>query len=146
MNQTMRDPRCAVIILAAGQGTRMRSDTHKVLHPIAGLPMLMHLLASVEAIDAAHTVVVVGKGREQIEAALAGHDIGTAVQAEQRGTAHAVRMAQPALAGFDGPVLVLYGDTPFVTPQTLQAMLDRLVAADDPGVVVLASEIGRAHV
>ena len=139
MNQTMHDPRCAVIILAAGQGTRMRSDTHKVLHPIAGLPMLMHLLASVEAIDAAHTVVVVGKGREQIEAALAGHDIGTAVQAEQRGTAHAVRMAQPALAGFDGPVLVLYGDTPFVTPQTLQAMLDRLVAADDPGVVVLAS-------
>ena len=129
----------AVVILAAGQGTRMRSDTHKVLHPIAGKPMLMHLLDTVQAMGAARQVVVVGKGRSQLVAALAGRGVTTALQAEQKGTAHAVQMAREALDGFDGPVLVLYGDTPFVTAETLQRMLARLGATDDPGVVVMAS-------
>lgn len=129
----------SVVVLAAGQGTRMRSDTHKVLHPIAGRPMLMHLLATVEAMGAGRSVVVVGKGREQLEKALAGHGVATALQAEQKGTGHAVQMAEEALGGVDGPVLILYGDTPFVTRETLQDMLDRLNADDDPGVVVLAS-------
>ena len=129
----------AVVILAAGQGTRMRSDTHKVLHPIAGKPMLLHLLDTVDRLGAARRVVVVGKGREQIETAVAGSGVTTALQAEQKGTGHAVRMAADALAGFEGPVLVLYGDTPFVTEATLRRMLDRLAADDDPGVVVLAS-------
>ena len=129
----------SVVILAAGQGTRMRSDTHKVLHPIAGKPMLMHLLSTVESIGAGRRVVVVGKGREQLEAALDGHGVETALQAEQKGTGHAVQMAEQSLAGFDGPILILYGDTPFVTEATLRRMLDRLAAADDPGVVVLAS-------
>ena len=129
----------AVVILAAGQGTRMRSDTHKVLHPIAGKPMLLHLLDTVDRLGAARRVVVVGKGREQIKAAVAGSGVTTALQAEQKGTGHAVRMAADALAGFEGPVLVLYGDTPFVTEATLRRMLDRLAADDDPGVVVLAS-------
>ena len=129
----------AVVILAAGQGTRMRSDTHKVLHPIAGKPMLMHLLDTVEAMGAARQVVVVGKGRQQLEVALAGRGVTTALQTEQNGTAHAVQMAREALDGFDGPVLILYGDTPFVTAETLQRMLARLGAADDPGVVVMAS-------
>ncbi len=129
----------AVIVLAAGQGTRMRSDTHKVLHPIAGKPMLMHLLDTVASMGAARQVVVVGKGREQLEAALTGRDVATAVQAEQKGTAHAVAQARAALDGFTGPVLILYGDTPFVTGATLQRMLDRLAQADDPGVVVMAS-------
>ena len=132
-------PNFAVVILAAGQGTRMRSDTHKVLHPIAGKPMLLHLLATVEAMGADRRVVVVGKGREQLEAALQGHGVATAVQAEQKGTGHAVQMAEQALDGFDGPVLILYGDTPFVTEETLGRMLERLAQADNPGAVVLAS-------
>jgi bifunctional UDP-N-acetylglucosamine pyrophosphorylase/glucosamine-1-phosphate N-acetyltransferase len=132
-------PPFAVIVLAAGQGTRMRSDTHKVLHPIAGKPMLLHLLDTVEAMGAERVAVVVGKGREQLEAALERSGVRVALQAEQKGTAHAVQQARGALDGFDGPVLILYGDTPFVTGETLQRMLARLGEADDPGVVVMAS-------
>ena len=131
--------RFAVVILAAGQGTRMRSDTHKVLHPIAARPLLLHLLDRVDALGADRRVVVVGKGREQVEQAIAGRDVLIAVQAEQMGTGHAVQQAASALAGYDGPVVILYGDTPFVTTDTLRRMLDRLDAADAPGVVVLAS-------
>jgi bifunctional UDP-N-acetylglucosamine pyrophosphorylase/glucosamine-1-phosphate N-acetyltransferase len=129
----------AVVILAAGQGTRMRSDTHKVLHPIASRPLLLHLLDRVDALGADRRVVVVGKGREQVERAIAGRDAAIAVQAEQKGTGHAVQQAADALAGYDGPVLILYGDTPFVEAATLKRMLDRLDGADGPGVVVLAS-------
>ena len=129
----------AAIVLAAGQGTRMRSDTHKVLHPIASRPLLLHLLDRVDALGAERQVVVLGKGREQVEQALAGRATDLAVQAEQRGTGHAVQQAAAALAGYDGAVLVLYGDTPFVETETLGRMLDRLDGADRPGVVVLAS-------
>ena len=135
----MNNDNFSVVVLAAGQGTRMRSDRHKVLHPIADKPMLLHLLDTVAAMGAAKQVVVVGKGREQIEAALDGRGVTTAVQAEQKGTAHAVQMAQAALDGTTGPVLILYGDTPFVTEATLRRMLDRLAAPDAPGVVVMAS-------
>ena len=135
----MNQAEFSVVVLAAGQGTRMRSDTHKVLHPIAGRPMLMHLLATVNAMGAGRRVVVVGKGREQLERALEGQGVATALQAEQKGTGHAVQMAEGALSGCEGPVLILYGDTPFVTRASLQQMLDRLAAEDDPGVVVLAS-------
>jgi bifunctional UDP-N-acetylglucosamine pyrophosphorylase/glucosamine-1-phosphate N-acetyltransferase len=131
--------RFAVVILAAGQGTRMRSDTHKVLHPIASRPVLLHLLDRVDALGADRRVVVVGKGREQVEAAIAGRDAAIAVQAEQKGTGHAVQQAADALAGYDGPVLVLYGDTPFVEAETLRRMIDRLDGDGGPGVVVLAS-------
>ena len=131
--------RFAVVILAAGQGTRMRSDTHKVLHPIASRPLLLHLLDRVDALGADKRVVVVGKGREQVEAAIAGRDVSVAFQAEQKGTGHAVQQAADALAGYDGPVLILYGDTPFVEAETLRRMLDRLDGDDGPGVVVLAS-------
>jgi bifunctional UDP-N-acetylglucosamine pyrophosphorylase/glucosamine-1-phosphate N-acetyltransferase len=131
--------RFAVVILAAGQGTRMRSDTHKVLHPIASRPVLLHLLDRVDALGADKRVVVVGKGREQVEAAIAGRKVDVAVQAEQKGTGHAVQQAQGALAGYDGPVLVLYADTPFVEADTLRRMIDRLNGEGGPGVVVLAS-------
>jgi bifunctional UDP-N-acetylglucosamine pyrophosphorylase/glucosamine-1-phosphate N-acetyltransferase len=131
--------RFAVVILAAGQGTRMRSDTHKVLHPIASRPLLLHLLDRVDALGADKRVVVVGKGRDQVEAAIAGRDVSVALQAEQKGTGHAVQQAAAALSGYDGPVLVLYGDTPFVEAETLRRMLDRLDGDDGPGVVVLAS-------
>ena len=140
MSQTPRQsPDFAVVILAAGQGTRMRSDMHKVLHPIAGRPLLLHLLDSVDGLGAKKRVVVVGKGREQVEAALAGRDAMVAVQAEQKGTAHAVQQAAAALDGYDGAVLVLYADTPFVEAETLRRMLDRLDGDDGPGVVVMAS-------
>ena len=135
----MNQAKFSVVILAAGQGTRMRSDTHKVLHPIAGKPMLLHLLSTLEAMGAERRIVVVGKGREQLEKALEGHGVVTALQSEQKGTGHAVQMAENALEGFDGALLILYGDTPFVTRDTLAEMLDRLAAKDDPGVVVLAS-------
>ena len=137
---TMSDQRrFAVVILAAGQGTRMRSDTHKVLHPIASRPLLLHLLERVDALGADKRVVVVGKGREQVEAAIHGREVMVALQAEQKGTGHAVQQAEQALAGYDGPVLILYGDTPFVEAETLRRMLDRLNGEDGPGVVVLGS-------
>jgi bifunctional UDP-N-acetylglucosamine pyrophosphorylase/glucosamine-1-phosphate N-acetyltransferase len=129
----------AVVILAAGQGTRMRSDTHKVLHPIANRPLLLHLLDRVDGLGATRRVVVVGKGREQVEAAVAGRDVTIAIQAEQKGTGHAVQQAASALADYDGPVIVLYGDSPFVEADTLRRMLDRLDGADGPGIVVMAS-------
>jgi bifunctional UDP-N-acetylglucosamine pyrophosphorylase/glucosamine-1-phosphate N-acetyltransferase len=129
----------AVVILAAGQGTRMRSDTHKVLHPIASRPLLLHLLNTVDGIGAKRRVVVVGKGREQVEKALDGRDVTVAHQAEQKGTGHAVLQAKEALAGYDGAVLVLYADTPFVEAATLKRMLDRLDGGGGPGVVVLGS-------
>ena len=131
--------RFAVVILAAGQGTRMRSDTHKVLHPIASRPLLLHLLDRVDALGADKRVVVVGKGRDQVEKAIAGREVAIALQAEQKGTGHAVQQAADALAGYEGPVLILYGDTPFVEADTLRRMLDRLNGDDGPGVVVLAS-------
>src|SRR5207237_6007451 len=104
--------RFAVIILAAGQGTRMRSDTHKVLHPIAGRPLLLHLLDTVDRLGADKRVVIVGKGRDQVEVTLNVRDVTIAHQAQQLGTGRAVREAESALKGYDGPVRVLYGGTP----------------------------------
>jgi bifunctional UDP-N-acetylglucosamine pyrophosphorylase/glucosamine-1-phosphate N-acetyltransferase len=127
----------AIIVLAAGKGTRMMSDRHKVLHPLAGRPMLLHLLHSAAELAPARTVVVTGAGRDQVDAALAATGATTALQAEQLGTGHAVAQAQAALAGFEGDVLILYGDVPLVRAATMRRMLDRLHAADAPATVVL---------
>ena len=135
----MTSSNVAAVILAAGKGTRMKSDLHKVLHPIAGKPMLMHLLDSVDALEPVRKVVVVGNGKEQLEAALGG-SATLAVQEPQLGTGHAVQQAEAALKGFEGDVLILYGDVPFVPTATMQMMLDRLHAADAPAVVVLGFE------
>ena len=129
----------AIVVLAAGKGTRMKSDTHKVLHPIAGRPMLDHLLASAAALSPARQVVVAGHGREQLEQALGGR-AQIAVQDPQHGTGHAVQQAEAALADFTGDVLILYGDVPFVRPETMRAMIERLHGGDNPAVVVLAFE------
>lgn len=129
----------AVVVLAAGKGTRMKSELHKVLHPIAGRPMLEHLLASVAELAPAHQVVVAGHGREQLEAQL-GTRAAIALQEPQLGTGHAVQQAEAALGGFAGDVLVLYGDVPFVSAATMRAMIERLHAADAPAVVVLGFE------
>ena len=127
----------AVIILAAGQGTRMKSAKHKVLHPVAGRPMLLHLLASVAELRPERQVVVVGAGREQVEAAVGGTGAVIAVQQQQLGTGHAVAQAHDALAGFAGDILILYGDVPLVRAETMRAMLDRLNLGDELRAVVL---------
>ena len=133
----MIDTPLAAIILAAGRGTRMKSALHKVLHPVAGRPMLGHLTDAVAALDAQRTVIVAGAGREQVEAFAVPLGLSVAVQTEQLGTAHAVQQAQSALEGFEGDVLILYGDVPLVTTQTMARMIARLHEADAPVAVVL---------
>jgi len=115
----------------------MKSDLHKVLHPIAGRAMLLHLIDNIAGLAPARTVVVTGAGRAQVEAAVAPLGIATALQAEQLGTGHAVAQGEAALAGFDGDVLILYGDVPLVSTATMRAMLDRLNQDDAPAIVVL---------
>ncbi len=136
---TSPDNPLAVIVLAAGKGTRMKSDLHKVLHPIAGRAMIDHLLAEVAQLAPDRQVVVAGHGREQLETAL-GSRAAIVVQEPQLGTAHAVQQAHAALAGFAGDVLVLYGDVPFVRAQTMRAMIERLHGPDRPAAVVLGFE------
>lgn len=133
----MTQTQVAAVVLAAGKGTRMKSETHKVLHPIAGRPMLLHLLATLDNFKPSHTVVVVGSGREQVEAAVVGK-ARIAVQEPQLGTGHAVMAAREALAGFTGDVLILYGDVPMLTEQTMKELLAaRHRPKDAPAVVVL---------
>jgi len=127
----------AAIVLAAGKGTRMKSDLHKVLHPIAGRPMLLHLLETVDRLNPAHKVVVVGSQREQVEAAVAGLDVIVVTQEPQLGTGHAVLQAKDALADFRGDILVLYGDVPLVSFTTLNMMLTELELHPEVAVVVL---------
>lgn len=129
----------ALIILGAGMGTRMNSDLPKVLHQIAGAPMLVHAMKSGGALDPAHTVVVAGHGAELVEAAAKAYDpdVTFAVQSQQLGTAHAVSQARDALVDFDGDALVLYGDTPFIRAETLAAMTAARLTHD---IVVLGFE------
>jgi bifunctional UDP-N-acetylglucosamine pyrophosphorylase / glucosamine-1-phosphate N-acetyltransferase len=122
----------AAIILAAGKGTRMKSDLHKVLHLIAGKPMLFHLLDSLSELSLAHTVVVAGDRHEQLREALEGREVAVVLQEPQLGTAHAALQAKAALAGFSGPVLVCFGDCPMVRGDTVRS----LIAALEGGVKV----------
>ena len=129
----------ALIILAAGKGTRMKSDLPKVLHKVAQAPLLEHAMASAATLSPAHTVVVAGHGLDQVRAAAQDFDDTAVVveQSEQRGTAHAAAQAQAALQGFDGAALVLFGDTPFLQGETLEKMV---TALDTHDVVVLGFE------
>ena len=117
----------AVVILAAGQGTRMKSSLAKVLHPIAGRPMLGFPLAAAEALSPERVVVVVGRDAERVQQAFAGRAV-FALQAEQRGTGHALLQAERALAGFEGDLLVLYGDTPLLRAESLRRMAEHKAA------------------
>ncbi|KVT46284.1 hypothetical protein WK53_01400, partial [Burkholderia ubonensis] len=117
-----------IVILAAGTGKRMRSALPKVLHPLAGRPLLSHVIATARALQPSRLVVVVGHGAEQVQAAVAAPDVQFAVQAEQLGTGHAVRQALPLLDPAQ-PTLVLYGDVPLTRVSTLE----RLVAAAREG-------------
>ncbi|MEA3062358.1 MAG: bifunctional UDP-N-acetylglucosamine pyrophosphorylase / glucosamine-phosphate N-acetyltransferase [Sphingomonadales bacterium] len=132
-----RERPVAAIILAAGRGTRMKSDLHKVLHPLAGRPMLEHLLASVDSLRPARTVVVIGNGREQVEPLVQRYGGVVAIQDPQHGTAHAVLQAEEALRDFDGDILILYGDTPLVEAATMSRMLERLRDPAAPATVVV---------
>ncbi|KUP93816.1 bifunctional UDP-N-acetylglucosamine diphosphorylase/glucosamine-1-phosphate N-acetyltransferase GlmU [Tritonibacter horizontis] len=122
----------ALVILAAGKGTRMNSDLPKVLHPIAQAPMLEHAMAAGRALDPDRTVVVAGHEAEKVRAAVAEIDETATVvlQDEQLGTGHAVLQARAALEGFAGDVVVLYGDTPFVSEETLERMIEARSRAD----------------
>ena len=110
-----------VIVLAAGQGTRMKSRRAKVLHELCGVPMLGHVLRSAKALSPTRLLVVVGKDADEVEARFEG-EAEFVLQAEQKGTGHAVLVAQPALGDFSGDVLVLYGDTPLLSAATLEKM------------------------
>ncbi len=129
----------ALIVLAAGQGSRMNSDRPKVLHELAGAPLFAHALAAGRALEPARAVLVVGHGGDAVAQAAARLDpeLLIARQTRQRGTADAVRAALPALAGFAGDALVLYGDTPFISPDTLHRMRAARARAD---IVVLGFE------
>ena len=129
----------ALIILGAGMGTRMNSDMPKVLHEIAGAPMLVHAMKSGAALEPAKTIVIAGHGAALVEKAAKAYDpdVIIAHQSEQLGTAHAVNQARDALTGFEGDALVLYGDTPFIRPETLAAMAAARLTHD---VVVLGFE------
>ena len=116
----------AAIVLAAGKGTRMKSDLHKVLHPIAGKPMLLHLLDSLAQIGPEQVVVVVGDKREQLDSALEGRAVSSALQDPQLGTAHAALMAKEPLSGFSGNILVCFGDCPMVGAATVERLLAAL--------------------
>jgi len=125
----------AVLILAAGIGTRMRSARPKVMHEIAGRSMIDHVLAAARALAPERIVVVIGPDMPELAAAVA--PVETVVQGERLGTGHAVMAASEALAGADGDVLVLFGDTPRLRPETLAAMLAARRHDPAPAVVVL---------
>ena len=136
----------AVVILAAGEGTRMKSATPKILHAICGRSLIGHAVAAARALDPEHLVVVVGHGREQVAEHLAAVDPGavTAVQEQQLGTGHAVRTALDELirrgAALDGTVVVTYGDVPLLAPGTLAAFT-AAHRADDNAVTVLTAQV-----
>lgn len=126
----------ALVILAAGQGTRMNSDLPKVLHEVAGAPLLVHAMKAGAALAPDRTVIVAGHGAEAVRKAALAHDdsVEIAIQPEQKGTAHAVAQAAPLLAEHAGDTIVLYGDTPFISTETLERMAEARASHD---VVVL---------
>ena len=128
-----------IVILAAGQGTRMRSALPKVLHPVAGKSMLGHVIDTARALQPKSIQVVIGHGAEQVRQRLTGDDLAFVVQAEQLGTGHAVAQALPNLSA--ERVLILYGDVPLIEADTLQRLLQKVgpeqlalltVKLDDP--------------
>ena len=133
----MTEKPVALIVLAAGQGSRMQSDLPKVLHRLGGVPLVGHALAAGRSLAPESVVVVAGHGAEQVRKAVSKlePEAQIALQEEQLGTAHAVRQGLPLLEGFEGRVLVLYGDTPFIAEETLDVL-----ASHTSDVIVLGFE------
>lgn len=125
----------AAVILGAGMGTRMKSALPKVLHPVAGRPMINHIQAALAPLNPAKIVVVTAPGQDDVRAAVAPAE--TAIQHPALGTAHAVLSARDQLAGFEGTILVLFGDTPLLRTETIQAMAAAMEGPEDPAVAVL---------
>ncbi len=113
----------AALILAAGEGTRMKSDLAKVLHRVAGESMIVRVLGTVETVHPSRIVIVVGHQADAVRAELEGKEIDFILQEERLGTGHAAMMAEPALAGFKGTLVVLNGDTPLLRPKTLEGFI-----------------------
>lgn len=111
------------IVLAAGQGTRMKSKLYKVLHPVCGKPMVQHVVDHIDTLDVERIVTVVGHGAEMVKEQL-GTQSEYVLQAEQLGTAHAVQQAEPILGTLEGTTLVVCGDTPLIRPETMKALFD----------------------
>ena len=135
----MTGTKTIVIVLAAGLGTRMGSALPKVLHPLAGRPMLLHLFETIECLSPDRTVVVIGPDMDTVGDIIDGHKLKPAVtiQKERLGTGHALMAAKDYFEGAVGTILVLYGDTPLLTTNTLQALMAKRQGDDDPAVVVL---------
>jgi len=131
----MPELKAAAIVLAAGKGTRMKSNLPKVMHRIGGRTLIGHVLDCLAPLGLARIVAVIAPGMDSVAQEVAPH--GVAFQAEQLGTGHAVGSARAALKDFSGDVLVVYGDTPFVATATLRRMFERRKAPDDPAIVVL---------
>ncbi|PQA51108.1 bifunctional UDP-N-acetylglucosamine diphosphorylase/glucosamine-1-phosphate N-acetyltransferase GlmU [Amnimonas aquatica] len=125
-----------VVILAAGKGTRMRSSLPKVMQPLAGRPLLAHVLAAARALGAERPVVVYGHGGDVVQQAFAGEAIDWVLQAEQKGTGHAVQVALPVLAG-EGRTLILYGDVPLISVATLQRLIEAVPGDDSLGLLTV---------
>jgi len=115
----------AAVVLAAGKGKRMESDLPKVLHQMAGLPIVEHVLGTLEALTPERTIVVIGHQADRVRQALAARKVTFVEQTEQLGTGHAVSLTRPGLTGFSGIVLVLVGDAPLLRPGTLKAMCEQ---------------------
>lgn len=119
----MSEPRAAAaVVLAAGKGVRMKSKLPKVLHELCGMPMLAHVLEAVRQADVSRTIVVIGHGAEVVRERFTGWDapLQFVIQGERRGTGHAVMMAEETLAGFDGDVMVVCGDNPLISAETVR--------------------------
>jgi len=114
----------AVVVLAAGEGTRMKSDLAKVLHRVCGKTMIRHVLDTVKEISPDRIVVVVGHQADAVKDELNGYNVEFALQKERLGTAHAVLMAEPFFEGYDGNIIVLNGDTPLLKPSTLIGLIN----------------------
>ncbi len=128
----------AVVVLAAGQGKRMRSKLPKVLHPLGGRPMIQHVLDAADALNPSRLVIVVGQGAQQVRAAL-GPNATFVEQTRRMGTGHAVMQAQAALDdSYD--VLVLYGDMPLLRPATLKSLYDRFREGNSPLAMLIVSD------
>src|SRR5690348_10109817 len=117
-----RTLRIAVVIMAAGKGTRLKSKHPKVLHEVGGKPLLAHVIAAaIQVVAPADVFAVIGHEADRVRQAVAHTGINFVVQAEQRGTGHALMVARDALAPYD-QVIVLSGDAPFISPQTIQTI------------------------
>lgn len=123
----------SVVILAAGKGTRMYSDLPKVLHPIAGKPMVKHVIDTAKQLGARNIHLVYGHGGDLMQQRLAAEPVNWVLQTEQLGTGHAMQQAAPFFAD-DENILMVYGDGPMITPETLQKLID---AKPENGVAVL---------